>query len=1128
MKRFRQNYLGAAKALLLLSASLPAMMVAQQVEAQQTTSGVRGVVTDPSGQPLANAAISITDSRTGRTISSETSAQGRFSATGLETGGPYTVTVESSGYRAERIEGLFLNISQMADLSISLTSGQMEEIVVTAAPIVMSQLAIGPGRSFGLETLESFPSISRDFRDIIRIDPRVSINEGNDDSISCLGGNNRFNSVTIDGVRASDGFGLNASGLPSRNNMPIPFDAVRETSVEFAPYSVEYGQFTGCNINIVTKSGTNDFHGSAFFVFNNDDLTGERIDGEQAITDPFTDKNWGAELGGPIIKDKLFFYVAYEEADDSGIQDNGPIGGGFGTEEGPTVAQVEQVQGILENQFGIETLGIARSLARDNRRILGRLDWFINDDHRVAGTYTRLRETFEQQDDFGFGNDFAFRNNFLEEGSEIETYSVRVFSQWTDKLSTEFWVSRTDNTDSQDPVGGGEAQDANPVPRIFVDTPGGTLLSGPGEFRSANALDTQINQLRLNAEYLTGAHKITAGYELDQIDVFNLFVTDATGTITFDSIEDLQAGRASSIEGNGSFTGDINDAAANFSRSIHSLYLQDEWQATDDLTFLLGLRYDFYTSSDNPRVSQQFVDRFGFANDQAFDGLDIFLPRFGITYEAPWDFYGQTTFRAGAGIFSGGDPTVWFSNAFSNFGSGIGFGSITPTSQDSPCTAADLQVIDANGNFTGTPACLAQAQIAQATGADGRVDAVDPNFKLPSVVRGSWGFTHFTDFNGAVGGLLDNWRVDFDIIHDRRRNSADFVDLTLTPVGFAPDGRLLFNAVDPLLPGCNASFLGPRIGFSGNTAQGGPCDAGGDDQDILLTNTKGKEGGTTSISLLLNNSWDYTVFNRPARFDFNFGYAFTDAKVKNPTTSSTATSNFEEIALTNINDPELASSQFANKHNITVAATFSHDFFEDLSSTLSVFFQARSGRPFSFVFDNNTPTTLFGDSDNEERNLFYVPSGPNDPRVDLSALQSAGTLDAFFNFLDETGLSKYAGQIAPRNAFRDDWTKDLDLRFQQDLPTPWRGHKFELFFDIENFLNFIDSGANVFQSFDRGDVFEGVPVLDAGLNADGSQFVFSNFNPGGSDTSAFGFNPNRNINVESTIWRLQVGIRYSF
>jgi hypothetical protein len=1078
MKRFRQNYLGAAKALLLLSASMPAMLVAQQVEAQQTTSGVRGVVTDPSGQPLVNAAISITDSRTGRTITSQTTNQGRFAASGLETGGPYTVTVQASGYRAERIEGLFLNISQMSDLSISLTTGELEEIVITAAPIVMNQLAIGPGRSFGLETLESFPSISRDFRDIIRIDPRVSINEGNSDAISCLGGNNRGNSVTIDGVRAADAFGLNASGLPSRNNMPIPFDAVRETSVEFAPFDVTYGQFTGCNINIVTKSGTNEFHGSGFFVFNNDDLTGTKINGNEAVTDPFTDKNWGAELGGPIIKDKLFFYVAYEEADDSGIQNRGPIGGGFASEEGPTVAQVEQVQGILENQFGIDTLGIARGLARDNRRILGRLDWFINDNHRVAATYSRLRETFEVADDFGFSNDFAFRGNFNEQGSEVESYSVRLFSTWSDKLSTELWVSRTDNEDGQNPLGGGEAQDGNPIPRIFVGTPGGILLAGPGQFRSANALDTQIDQIRFKAEYLTGNHLITAGYELDQLDAFNLFAVNATGTINFDSIADLQAGNASSINFNGSFSGDINDAAAKFSRSIHSIYLQDEWKATDDLTFLLGLRYDFYVSSDEPPRNADFFARYGFDNTNSFDGLDVLLPRFGITYEAPWEFYGQTTFRAGAGIFSGGDPSVWFSNSFSNFGGGLGISALSPTSVPGGCTVADLQVLDGSGNFTGVPNCLVNASAAVASAFNGRVDALDPNFKLPTVVRGSWGFTHFTDFDGAAGGIFDNWRVDFDIIHDRRRNSADFVDLTRSPVGFAPDGRLLFEGIDPLQAGCNASFLGPRRGFSGVTEAcfmlnpNGSRVVGDNAQDILLTNTVGKEGGTTSISVLLNNSWDYTLFNRPATFDFNFGYAFTDAQLKNPTISSQSTSNFEEVALTNINDPELGPSQFANKHNITVAATFSHDFFNDLTSRLSVFFQARSGRPFSFVFDNNTPTTLFGDSDNEERNLLYVPSGPNDPRADLSILAAQGTLDDFFNFLDETGLNKFAGQIAPRNAFRDDWTKDLDLRFQQDLPTPWAGHKFQLFFDVENFLNFIDSGANVFRTFDRGDVAE--------------------------------------------------------
>ena len=181
----------------------------------------------------------------------------------------------------ERINDVFISLSGSTRLSFDLDTlaadSSRDEIIVTASRSNTAELAIGPSSSFGLEQLEGLPSISRDIRDIIRLDPRVVIDGTNDDNISCLGGNNRFNSFTIDGVRSADGFGLNASGFPSRNNMPIPFDSIRETSVEFSPFDVTYGQFTGCNINVVTKSGENEFHGAAFGVFNSSGLTGKTI-----------------------------------------------------------------------------------------------------------------------------------------------------------------------------------------------------------------------------------------------------------------------------------------------------------------------------------------------------------------------------------------------------------------------------------------------------------------------------------------------------------------------------------------------------------------------------------------------------------------------------------------------------------------------------------------------------------------------------------------------------------------------------------------------------------------------------------------------------------------------------------
>ena len=1136
MARFgsnRMKMIRLRRALLASVAMVPIVMGAPEVAAQQITSGVRGTVSSAAGVPVAGARITITDSRTGRTTTVTTGSGGRFAVSGLEVGGPYTVLIDTDQYVDQRIPDLFLSIADVSSLNITLqaaVTGAVEEIVVTAARLVTTQLAIGPSASFGLETLQNVPSIGHDIRDTIRIDPRVNIDQGNDDNITCLGANNRFNSFTIDGVRTSDAFGLNASGFPARNTMPIPFDAVRETSVEFSPFDVEYGQFTGCSINVVTKAGTNEFHGGAFGLFSNQDLIGKTLNGDTVIEDfeTFKEWNWGADIGGPIIKDRLFFYAAYEEVKDTRIQSSGPIDAGFANEFGPTLAEVTEIQNILETTYGQNTLGIQRLLPEESRRILGRIDWFITDRHRLALSYTRMRELFLETDDFGFV-DFAFANNFEFSGSEVESYSARLFSNWTDNFSTEFRISRVDNHDIQDPQGGGELQDAVPIPRFLILNPvtgRDWVISGPGFFRSANLLITQVDQIKATANYVSGYHTFTAGYELDRVDVFNLFIPASTGTFEFETIDDLAAGEMDFGFVIGPFTDDPFEAAAVWKRSVHSLYFQDEWQATSELTVTAGLRYDFYKASSDPPLNPAFVERYGFENTQGFGGLNILQPRLGFNYEAPWDFHGSTTVRGGIGVFSGGDPTVWINNAYQNFGGANAFNHIF-----TPSCGFNNDLLDANGNYNGVPQCLYDGAKALALAGEGPVDAVDPNFKLPSILRYSLGFTHFTDFGG--GGFFDDWTINMDIIRTDRRNAPDFVDLTLTQIGIAPDGRPLFARIDPLNAGCDAVFLGPRKGFSIPAGQepttpspfdnepGGSdpdddnavCGSDDRDQDTLLTNVVGPNGGSTSISIQFNKLFVFDT-KMPSSLNFTFGYGYTNAKERNPTTSSTAGSNVEEVALSVVNSAPIGPSQFTNKHSLRLAAIYHKDFFRDLTTTLGIFVQARSGRPFSYVFSDRSSEPTFGDTDNEARQLLYVPTGPNDPITDFSGVDSADVTE-FFDFLASSGLNKYAGQIAPRNVFNDPWFWDMDIRISQEIPTPWEGHQLTLFVDIENFLNLLGDGNNISKRYRRGDVGEGVPLAQVRI-VDGI-YEYSNINAASLSRL-----------VNASVWTIQFGIQYRF
>jgi hypothetical protein len=1115
--KYKARFIGSTYATLQQAAVVlfaTAMLLAIPVagNAQETTTVIRGTVTAPDGTPAAGERVIVTDTRTNSSRSATTNSSGAFDVRGLPVGGPYTIRVQSSRYQGTLVTDVYTNLSAAVSFNLKLGAldETIEEIVTTAKMVATADLAIGPGTAFTVDEIEAMPSIARQIRDVIRIDPRVSLgraDNGAGSGINCLGGSSRSNAFTIDGSLAIDGFGLNeGTGTSARFAFPIPYDTVASASVEFAPLDVQYSQFTGCAINVVTKPGSNEFHGSAFYLFNDEGLTGDTLEGEKVIFEPFEDKNFGFDLSGPIIKDRLFFTVAYEETDEVSVQNTGPIGGGFANEDWLTVAEAENIASILLSQYGRDVGPIVRSLPQTSERTFGRLDWNINDEHRAEVTYTKLDELNLDPDDLGFGG-FTFRDNFEFEGIESETISARLFSNWTDNFSTEFRYSTVDVVDIQGPAGGGEAQDPNPIPRIEV---GDIFTSGPGFFRSANDLQYTIDQFKLSADWVVGNHTLTVGVEQETRDIFNLFIPDATGTIVFDDVAALQAGTADEIVINGSFTQDPVDAAAAFERDINSVYLQDEWQINDALTFIAGLRYDRYESDDLPISNPVFQTRYGFSNRQTFDGLELVQPRIGLTWDLPTGRWGETQLSAGYGVFGGGDPTVHFANAYQNFGGAIGFGaSFFP-----PCTAADLQVTDGSGQFTGLPDCVRIAAANSANANTGAVAAVDPNFDLPANHRWSLGLSHQME---SDIDFFNDWTIRADFIYTDHKNAVDWVDLRLTPNGVTlPDGRPQFFEVDPTLPGCNATFNGIRQGFSNAGTNGGPCDdTRNQNQDVLMTN--GVEGSTTSVAVQLAKEF---VFSDKTSLDLNFGYAYLDAEVGNPVNSSTAGSAYEEVAKITLNNNTLGPALWANKHNIVLRARFKHYFFDDHATSIGLFFQRRSGRPFSYAYEDDTVEEYFGDSDDESSVLIYVPTGPSDPLFDFSNL-SASQLSDLFAFLDESGLSAYAGSIAPKNGFNENWSTDLDIRIQQDLPI-WRDHSLQVFLDIENFLNLLSDSENIKRYADTDDIQEAVRVFEiAEFNAaaisNTDQFVITRW-----------YNDGTNRDVDDSVYRIQLGIRYKF
>ncbi len=1055
---------------LVLAGAISTVLAAAFVEpvmAQQVTSAISGSVVDPQGNPIPNADVTVTDTRTNRQITTTTTSSGQFTARGLEVGGPYSVQVDSDIYVDERVDEVFVSLSGSANLVFALEDesadlGSLQ--VLGVADVGGFQRALGPGTSYDLGDIKDLPSIARDIRDVFRADPRVTIDPANQDgAVSCAGANSRFNSFTVDGVRQDDTFGLNVA-FPGEAQ-PFPLDAINQVSVEFAPFDVEYGNFSGCNINVVTKSGTNEFTGGIFDYYRGDALA-------SSSSGDFVSHNFGGFVGGPIIKDRLFFFVAYEETIGDEAIDDGPIGSGFPNIANITQDEISQIDSIFRNVYNFDPGVLPLSSATDdNRRILVRVDANINEDHRVAFNYQRTREDFTtQQDNNATFGDLAFSSHFYNSGNSIDAYSLRFFSNWTDQLSTEFRVSRFDNKDTQIPLlGRGFAE-------VEIELPGGSVFAGPDFFRQTNTLNSETDQVKLKADYAVADHVVTFGYELDSSEVFNEFLPASAGALVFDSIEAFAAQDPTDFEFNGVTTGNFNDVAAEFKRDIHTFYLQDEWTLASGLTLLAGLRYDYYKSNDLPLSNTFFNQRYGFDNAaQVFDGLDALQPRVGFSYELPTHSWGFTTLRGGVGVFSGGDPNVIFSGSFSNVG----------------VVTDNVRLNDSSG-LLGPGSVdgfsIPQFALDQLVSGDGQVGAVDPDLELSKVFRANFGITH---------NFLDDFNVTLDYIYSNAIDPYLFQALNIAQTGTAPDGRPIYREVDFLDPDCASN--------PGDTSL---CDSRSTD-DILLTNGSG--GRTHNIALALNKGW-YDIGGSGFDFETTIGYSYTNAEEVHPVTSSVPTSNFGNVSVDDFNNPTVATANDEIPHNAVFRGTLTKAFFGDYETKLNLFASIRSGRPFSYTFDTGgSNNNLFGDSrEREDRSLFYVPL-ENDPLV----VFGDGFDTAAFNaFLASSGLDSFRGQIAPRNAFNSSTFTDLDIRLSQELPGFFSDDRITLFFDIENFLNLIDSGAN--QLTQIGFEFNN-PIVDASIN-DNGQFSFDNFDGPASER----------LTSSASLWRMQIGLRYDF
>jgi len=1019
------------------------------VQAQETTATIRGHVVDASGAPVPDARVEILDQRTGVVRNFTTNHEGAFLATRLMPGGPYTVIVNET--RTMVVESI--SVSNIYNLTIDMGPVQLtEEIEVVADTRNLVDVAPGPAATYTTFEVETAPAFNRDIVEVYGIDPRINIdNERSGFQVNCAGKHPRFNSVTLDGVSYNDRFGLNSNGYNTAVGMPFPFDGVSQVAVELAPFDVTYGGFSACNINSVTKSGGNRFTGNAFFEYTGDNL--RRNIGE--FTPDFNERYWGATFGGPVIKDKLFFFGAYERSNQFVPLAMGYAGSGNGVER-PWYSEADhdRIERIARDIYNYDTGGMPSDGAREADKLLLKVNWSIAERHKLAAIFNYFDGVEDRASDYD-SNEFEFANHFYQKGAKSKTFTLRLTSQWTNVFSTELFLSRNTMDDSQVTVGPKDFGDF----QIAIGGRDGTVYLGADDSRQANALNTKSNFVKLAGQYLAGRHVVSGGFEREELTIFNEFVQHSRGG-EYDFFDDSQSnpaycaalsaqgrfddpvcqlsgmdrfelGRPSRIYyGSGGGTNDPATASAEFTNAKNSLYAQDSiFFDQQNLTLVAGLRYEFFTSGDRPVFNQTFTEaNGGLRNDSNIDGIGLWMPRLGFT----WSVSDDLVLRGGFGRYSGGNPNVWLSNAWSN--DGLTNVQTSLSNFDGSGSILDGS-IPLTGNEPGRETSVPQSlfdRVANTTPEDANdsfLVLISPDYKQPY----EWKF--------SVGGtyrLPYDIQADVDYLHTELRDSAYYVDLSQEIVG--------------------------------TTRAGGPIYQYRTGRDnFMLTNS---EFGASSdiFSVMLRKFWTNGL-------DMFLGYSYIRAEDVVPMTSSVAGSNFDNVALIDINNPVPGTSNYVVPHRFTLRASYGRDFFWNSETRLTVYGVLSEGQPQSYVMGSQD---LEGDGA-FGRHLLYVPTGPTDPNV---VFADGFDTAAFFAWVGREGLDS---GFVPRNGTFAKWSKRIDFRVDQEFPTggDTRGRVYLKMYNVANFL-----------SEDWGKVwdaqFYSVQVVDSDVNDEG-QYVFNSF-----------------------------------
>ncbi len=1029
-----------------------------QMDAQVTTATLNGVVMDEKGEALPGATVSAVHEPTGTQYGISVRPDGKFTLPNLRVGGPYTIEGRFVGYKSQKYTNISLSLGQKLTLNFKLEPDvtALEDVVVLATP---PNDKSGVTTNINNEQLVILPTISRSAGDIYRLNPTASGN-------SFGGRNDQFNNFSLDGSIFNNPFGLDAATPGGQTNaQPISLDAIDQIQVNVAPFDVTQSGFTGASVNAVTKSGTNEFHGTVFGFYRNDGMTGGKVDGTDIIVPDLSQFQTGFSIGGPIIKNKLFFFAnaEIERREDAGS--NFIANSGSNTGENVSrvlVSDLNRVSNALRNRFGYET-GVFEGYTHDTDNIKGivKLDWNINEKHSLTATYNFLDASrglpAHPNAITRRGPDLTtlqFQNSGYTINNKINSGIVELKSIFSNKTSNKFQIGYTAFRDSRDPF-----STPFPVVNIFKDgIP--YIIAGHEPFSINNVLDQDVFQLTNNFNLYVNDHAFTFGGSFERFAFNNSFNLTGYGFDVFggyNSVDDfVNFVEAGNLDPTVQAAGDAF-AAGNWSLSEVnlgqlSLYAQDEWSATNKLKLMIGLRIDFPLYFDTEEKIQDVIDAKGGlladggtydpsieyfdedGNSTFFDHTELpttaplFSPRLGFTYDVNED--NSMVIRGGSGIFTGRFPFVWISNHVSN--PDFFFYTVT-----------------------------------------------DPDFKFPQVWRNNI---------GVDKELGEGWQVSADLIYTKDINSMMVRNFGLR------------------LPGGNLNGVDNRPVYRSQQDRtlvfGDPSNA------YVFTNTN--EGKSFNATIQLKRNWKNGLYTTLA-------YNFLDSKDASSIEAEISSDAYDRNpALGHVNRAQLSPSLYGNRHRIvgTINKKFEYNGGK-MATTFSLFFEYAQGGRFSYTYSGD----INGDGA-FNNDLLYVPTDGEIDAMTFSGDASAQTAqrNALRSFIGQDEyLSDRRGEYAEKYDILSPWYSSWDLRILQDLYMNGKQNKIQFSIDILNVGNLISSSWGVRQNPQNIQPI-GVSVTE---EADGNFTPVYSFDTGLNNTFANDFSL-------LSRWQLQIGLRYSF